>query len=226
MSECYAPAILERKTRRLRKSLNRPDLRSKLALPITKLQLVKRSLIRPTKLLARSPVVVLFSLYVAAIYGMLYLCFTTIPLVFTVQYKMSIEITGLIYISFAIGMIISLSILMNTQDKMVAKLRAKNNGIFEPEMRLKNLTFIVGWVGPALLVYGWTAQYHVHWIVPTIALTFFGFGMVGIFMGTQTYVVDCFPHYAASAVAAVTCIRSGVGTFLVRLCKRKQENFH
>ncbi|KAF2666582.1 synaptic vesicle transporter [Microthyrium microscopicum] len=214
MHECYGPAILERKTRRLRKELNRPELRSKMALPVTKWGLLKRSLYRPMKLLTHSPVVILFSLYVACIYGMLYLCLTTVSLIFTDQYGFSIEITGLIYISFAVGMVISLGFLMNTQDKSVAKQRVLNNGVFEPEMRLKNLIYIVAWVGPALIVYGWTAQYHVHWIVPTIALTFFGFGMVGIFMGTQTYVVDSFSAYAASAVAAVTCVRSGVGTFL------------
>jgi hypothetical protein len=71
MFESYAPAILEKKTIRLRKELGREDLRSKLTLQITKSQLIKRSLIRPLKLLTRSPVVLLFSLYVATIYGML-----------------------------------------------------------------------------------------------------------------------------------------------------------
>jgi hypothetical protein len=71
MVESYAPAILERKTKRLRKQLGREDLRSKLTLQITKAQLMKRSLVRPIKLLTRSPVVLLFSLYVATIYGML-----------------------------------------------------------------------------------------------------------------------------------------------------------
>jgi hypothetical protein len=146
---------------------------------------------------------------------MLYLLLTTIPEVFVGQYHFSIEISGLTYIGFAIGMVIALTILMNTQDRTVAKLRARNNGVFEPEMRLTNLIFVAGWVGPALIMYGWTAEYHVHWIVPVIALSFFGFGQVAIFMGTQTYVVDSFSLYAASAVAAVSCLRSLVGTFLV-----------
>lgn len=215
MHECYAPTILAAKTARLRKELNRPELTSKLSLPITHRELMKRSLIRPIKLLTRSPVALALGIYVAINYGFLYLLFTIITSVFQTHYGFSIEIAGLTYIGFAVGMLITLAFLMRTQDAMVAKQRAANNGVFEPEMRLKNLVFIAMWVGPALIVFGWSAQYHVHWIVPVLALVVFGFGMVAIFMGTQTYVVDCYSVYAASAVAAVTCLRSLVGAVLV-----------
>jgi hypothetical protein len=67
--ECYSPAILARKTKRLRKELGRDDLHSKLALRITRKELLKRSLIRPLKLLTRSPVAFLNALYVATNYG-------------------------------------------------------------------------------------------------------------------------------------------------------------
>lgn len=134
MFEPYAPAILEKKARRLRKELNRPDLQSKLALQVSKSELLKRSLLRPLKLLTRSPAVFLFSLYVATIYGMLYLCFITITTIFSSIYGFSIELTGLVYLPFGIGMIIALSILMNTSDKIAMNLRKKNNGVFEPEM--------------------------------------------------------------------------------------------
>jgi hypothetical protein len=67
---------------------------------------------------------------------MLYLLFTTIPTTFQSRYNWSIELTGLVYISFAIGMCCSLVVLMKTVDKRVARLRALNNGVFEPEMRL------------------------------------------------------------------------------------------
>ncbi|KIW02516.1 hypothetical protein, variant [Verruconis gallopava] len=212
--ECYAPAVLAKKTIRLRKELRREDLHSKLALRVTRKELLKRSLIRPIKLLTRSPVAFLNALYVATNYGMLYLLLTTITQLFVDQYGFSIQIAGLTYIGFAAGMVLALLILMNTQDRTVAKLRARNNGVFEPEMRLTNLIFVAMWVGPALIMYGFTAKYQVHWIAPVIALFLFGFGQVAIFMGTQTYVVDSFSQYAASAVASVSFLRSLVGTFL------------
>lgn len=42
----------------------------------------------------------------------------------------------------------------------------------------------------------------------------FGFGMVGIFLPCQTYLVDAFPGYSASAVAASRTSLSIVGAFL------------
>jgi hypothetical protein len=42
----------------------------------------------------------------------------------------------------------------------------------------------------------------------------FGFGMLGIFMPCQTYLVDAFPEYAASAIAAVRTALSITGAFL------------
>ena len=212
--ECYAPAVLDEKVKKLRKELGREDLKSKLALQITGKELLKVSLIRPLKLLTRSPIAFLTALFIAVIYGILYLLLTTVNGVFVEQYGFSVQISGLTFIGFAIGNVCALLVLMNTQDKTVAKLRAKNNGVFEPEMRLVNLIYVGGWVGPALFMYGWSAEYQVHWFVPVLALFLYGFGQVAIFMGTQTYVVDSFSQYAASAVAAVSCLRSLVGTFL------------
>lgn len=176
---------------------------------------MKRSLIRPLKLLTRSPIVFLFSLYVATVYGMLYLCFTTIPTIYSGVYGWQIEVTGLVYISFALGMVVALIIMIRTSDSHMLKLRAQNGGVFEPEMRLPHVIWYCMWTGPALIVYGWTSEKHVHWIVPTLALIPFGFGMVGVFTPCQTYIVDSFTRYSASAIAATTCLRSLVGTFLV-----------
>jgi predicted MFS family arabinose efflux permease len=89
--------------------------------------------------LTRSLAVFLFSLYVATIYDMLYLSFTTILTIFSSVYGFSIELTSLVYLPFGIGMIIALSILMKISDKIAMRLRRKNNGIFEPEMRMPNV---------------------------------------------------------------------------------------
>jgi MFS family permease len=52
------------------------------------------------------------------------------------------------------------------------------------------------------------------WIVPIIGLIPFGFGMMGIFIPIQTYVIDSFPLFAASGIAALTVSRSLFGAFL------------
>ena len=63
-------------------------------------------------------------------------------------------------------------------------------------------------------IYGWSTQYAIHWIVPMIATVFVGFGLIGTFMPMNTYLVDAFPLYAASAMAANTIWRSIAGAAL------------
>ena len=59
--------------------------------------------------------------------------------------------------------------------------------------------------------YGWTADKAVHWIAPLMSLAPFGIGMIGIFSPIQIYLIDSFPIYAASAVAALMVSRSLLG---------------
>ena len=65
-----------------------------------------------------------------------------------------------------------------------------------------------------LFIYGWTAEKHVQWIVPIIGTSLVGIGLLATFMPIQTYLVDAFTIYAASAVAASTILRSLLGALL------------
>lgn len=170
MKESYATVVMMRKTERLRKELNRPELQSQLQLKLTPKELIRRSLIRPSKLLTRSPIVFLLSIYIATVYGMLYLMFTTIPLVFTNTYGWSTELTGLAYLGLGVGMIISLSLLLKGNDAKVVTLRKKNNGVYEPEMRLPLCVYYAALIPISLFWYGWSAQKRTHWVVPIIGM--------------------------------------------------------
>ena len=69
--ETYAPVLLERKAARLRKSTGNQQLKSKMDLGITVVELWKRSLLRPMKLMFLSMICALMSLYMAIVYGKL-----------------------------------------------------------------------------------------------------------------------------------------------------------
>lgn len=58
-----------------------------------------------------------------------------------------------------------------------------------------------------LFIYGWTAQYHTHWIFPNIGAALFAAGIMIGFNALMSYVVDSYPTYAASAVAATSLLR-------------------
>ncbi|RAL09762.1 MFS transporter [Aspergillus homomorphus CBS 101889] len=221
--ETYAPLLIRWKTARLAKELNRVDLRSvyevtgsKHQAPPTARQVLAQGLKRPVVLFCKSPIVLLLSVYIAFVYSLLYLFFTTVTSVFEERYGFSTGLAGLAYIGIGTGFFIGLLAVSLTNDRMVIKLTAQNGGKFEPEMRLP-LMFIFSCIIPiSFFWYGWSAEnaQKVHWIVPIIGMVPFGIGMLGIWMPIQTYVIDAYPAYAASANASMTASRSLMGALL------------
>lgn len=191
------------------------------------------SIVRPTKMLFLSPIVFLLSLYVGVIYGYLYLLFTTISQVFEGQYGFSQGSVGLSYLGIGIGSLIGLFTLGATSDRLLKYLSEKN-GVKKPEYRLPAMIPGSFFVPISLFMYGWTAYYKTHWIVPIIGTSFLGIGMLISFvsrfyspnpsqttltycslqMTVSTYLVDAFTIYAASAMAANTVFRSLAGALL------------
>lgn len=150
----------------------------------------------------------------AVVYGLLYLLFTTITMVFVDHYGFAPELTGLAYIGIGIGFLSGLGVVAKISDATVIRMTKANDGIFEPEMRLPACIFFACWIPITFFWYGWSTDKHVHWIVPIIGLIPFGFGMMGIFVPIQAYVIDSFPAFAASGMAALTVSRSLFGAFL------------
>lgn len=87
----------------------------------------------------------------------------------------------------------------------------KNNNTGRPEFRIPLMIPGSVLVPTGLFIYGWTAQYHTHWIGPNIGAALFAAGVIIGFQCIQTYLVDTYTRYAASAVAAATVLRSLAG---------------
>jgi len=62
-----------------------------------------------------------------------------------------------------------------------------------------------------LLLFGWGATKHLPWIVLDIGLVFIGAGIILPFQCVQSYLIDTFGMWSASAMAAVSCFRSLAG---------------
>jgi hypothetical protein len=215
-SETNPKVLIRRKTRALRESLNRPELRSvyEQATEQSKTTIILHGLMRPLKLLFRSPIVLLLSTYMAFVYGLLYFLFTTITNVFIETYHWQPDICGLAYMGVGVGFFIGLGTVAKISDATVIRMTKANNGVFEPEMRLPACVIFAMFIPATFFWYGWSTNFAVHWIVPILGLIPFGIGMIGIFMPIQTYVIDSFPEYAASGVAALTITRSLFGALL------------
>lgn len=221
LPETYPPVLLQRKAKKLRKETGNLNLRAPSELTgKSPKQILLLAIVRPTKMLALSPIIFLLSLFIAVIYGILYIMFSTMTVIFEEQYNIRNGNVGLVFLGLGLGQIIGLILFASTSDKQLKKRAALNGGVMTPEMRLPFMlhTSLAAPVG--LLIYGWSAQYHVQWIVPIIGTTFISIGMICAFMPCGTYLVDAFTTYAASAMAANTVLRS-IGGALLPLAGRR-----
>ena len=180
MRETYAPALLERKAKKLRKETGNPLLKSKLDNGMTTKELFLYSIVRPSKMLIFSPVCLSQSLYVAIIYSYLYLMFTTVTEIFESQYHFRSDLVGLAYVGMGLGSFIGqfgYTYFENRNYKYHSE-----KGDLRPEHRL------VAMVPGALLLpislfwYGWSVQAGVHWMCPIIAMGVLGVALLLIFV--------------------------------------------
>lgn len=141
-------------------------------------------------------------------------CFTTIPGVLESQCGFSSGLSGLAYLGIGIGFVLGLIVYGATNDRIVMKMTERHGGRSEPEMRMPTMIFFACFMPVSFFWYGWCAEEHVHWIAPIIGMLPFGFGLMGVFLPIQTYIIDCYPKYATSANAALTASRSLVSALL------------
>ena len=132
---------------------------------------------------------------------------------------------GLAFIGIGVGLVLGV-FLTPLQNRYYEKARAKTpeGEPVPPEARLP-----IGCIGAILLpiglmVFAWTCTPNVHWIVPILASVPFGTGFLLIFTSIQSYVIDCFPLYAASALAANAVQRSVLGTIFPLFSIKLYEN--
>ncbi|KAI5810594.1 synaptic vesicle transporter [Pyronema omphalodes] len=169
---------------------------------------------RPIKMISQSPICAIMCVYMSIMYGILYLLFTSMPIVFHERYGWNPEKTGLSYLGIGIGLLLGLIIIGKTSDSILVKLAAANGGIAEPEMRLSMSAGFVALLPIGLFWYGWTVEKHTHWIVPILGMVVIGFALMGAFVPIQTYMIDAFSAHSAAAIAALTSTRSIVGAVL------------
>ena len=67
--------------------------------------------------------------------------FNTIPPTFEDQYGFPTSLTGLVYLAIGLGYVIGLWSFSFLSDRTVLRLIKRNNGVYEPEMRLHLVTY-------------------------------------------------------------------------------------
>ncbi|CAK7217015.1 hypothetical protein SCUCBS95973_003008 [Sporothrix curviconia] len=211
----YAPVILHKKAAKLRKENGDSRYRSKLDKLESRKTVFAKAIVRPMRMFCRAPIVAAVCIYVAAMYGLLYILFTTFTFVYQEIYGFSSIGAGLSFIAAGLGNIIGVAYSGILSDRIVKRIKMQGRAS-TPEDRLNFLlTVPASLLLPAgLVIYGWTADRHVHWIVPMLGTGVMGVGMIGIMMCAQTYLIDAYTVHAASVLAANSVLRSTLGALL------------
>ncbi|KAF2401124.1 major facilitator superfamily [Trichodelitschia bisporula] len=212
LNETYPPILLIEKAEELRRRTKNWGIHAKQEeIEIDFRELIEKNFSRPMRMLFTEPIVLLLSIYMAFIYGLLYLFLTAYPLVFQGVHGMSPGVGGLPFFGMIIGQIIAGLVVGLRQPSYNRKLAA-NGGVPIPEWRLPEviaggISFAVG-----LFWFGWTGyRQDIHWIAPTLSGLLSGFGLMSIFLQALNYLVDAYLMFAASAIAANTFLRSLAG---------------
>lgn len=212
LQETYPPVLLAHKKKKLMKETGNTNLHTEYDRPDRTLaKTIRVAVSRPFILLGTQAIIQVLAIYMAFLYGLMYLMLSTFPRLWVQIYRQPIGTGGLNYISLGLGFFLGTQTVAPLQDIVYRKLKKRNNGIGRPEFRVPLMFPGAVLVPCGLFLYGWSANARTHWIVPNIGACMFAAGQQIGFQCMQTYVVDAYTRYAASAVGAVTVLRSLAG---------------
>ncbi|KAJ5632452.1 MFS general substrate transporter [Penicillium lividum] len=86
----------------------------------------------------------------------------------------------------------------------------RNKGFFEPEMRLYILPIPAVFMSGGLIMFGTSIARGMHWIYPSIAGVFFGFGLGSISDAALTLVIDSYREMTGDAFTGIAFMRNAV----------------
>ncbi|KAL5350758.1 hypothetical protein ACLOAV_004327 [Pseudogymnoascus australis] len=208
--ETYHPILLRNKARKIRADTG--DDRYKAPMELSTKTIpheIRISLYRPFQLLALEFMVLNLCVFSGFLLGILYLFFGAFPLVFGNNHGFTLSQIGLTFLGLLVGMLIALATdpFWYKNYRRLVKQNEANDGA-EPEHRLPPAIAGSILVPIGIFIFGWTTYSSVHWIVPIVGSSIFAIGNLLVFTGIFTFLVDAYPQYAASSLAANSFVRS------------------
>ncbi|KAI4138066.1 MAG: hypothetical protein L6R39_006983 [Caloplaca ligustica] len=199
--EMLAEGSVKKASQRIRWKVKADEERETLA------KMIAISVYRPFHLLTTEPVVFFFSLWVAFSWAVLYLTFSSIPLVFGTNHHFNISQNGAVFASMCIGALLS-TVLSIYQEKVAIHYRKLSS---TPEGRLYFSCIESALMPIGLFWFGWTSFPQTHWVIPTIAIGCATMGIFSVYLSVFLYLADTYHRYASSALAAQSFCRNMLG---------------
>lgn len=207
--ETYAPVILKRRAKKLRKETGNPKIMTEQeAQGLSLKEIIQSCLIRPLYFAVTEPVLDLMCFYVCLIYALLYAFFFAYPVIFDELYGYNDAYIGLMMIPILIGACLALVTTPLLESRYV---RLSHQRKMTPEDRLEGAMVGAPFAAIALWILGATSYKHIIWVGPASSGIAFGYGMVLIYYSINNYIIDCYALYASSALATKVFLRSAGG---------------
>ncbi|KAL5336481.1 major facilitator superfamily domain-containing protein [Aspergillus crustosus] len=215
MKETYGPVILQRRAARMRKETDDDRWWSRYDQKVSLWELLKVNLSRPFVMAVVEPICIFWNLYIAIVYGILYLCFTAYPIVFRDIRGWSLGLSGLAFCGIGVGCLIIIACEPLIRRMINSHKIDPETGRIPPEAMVSIVCIAAVLIPTGELWFAWTcAPASIPWIVPILAGVLFGCGNSGVFIYSSNYLTDSYGVYAASALAGNSVIRSVLGGVL------------
>lgn len=210
--ETYGPKLLQARAARLRRETRNWALHSFLDEHKPSLAGIgHKYLLRPFQMLIMEPILICMTIYLALIYGILYLFFEAYPVSFgEVRGWRQDGVAALPFIGIMIGVLLGASLIVYTTKTRFARKLAKHGRVV-PEERLVPMMVASVLLPVGLFWFGWTSSPNISWVPQVIAGVPIGMGILVIFMQGLNYIIDVYMMFANSAIAANTLVRSALG---------------
>ncbi|KAF2087021.1 MFS general substrate transporter [Saccharata proteae CBS 121410] len=205
MRETYHPAIMKRQDRKRTGFTNQP----RLSLLVSRNnQSAMANIFRPIHMLISEPVVISFSFYTGVNFAVIYGFYASIPYTFAKTYDFNLQSQGLVFAAIVAGCAIAVpsliySGLLSQRVLRRSHLPEERGKQRRPEDVLFPAMVASPFLPTSLFWFGWSAEKHVHWICPVIAIAVYGWATFLVFNSCLFYLINVYGHlYGASAAAA------------------------
>lgn len=159
-------------------------------------------------MMVQEPILLLLTIYMAFLYGLVYLAFSAWPISFRGQRHWSEGVAALPFLSITVGVLIGCVVTIYLTRTHFARKMRENNGVVVPEERLVPALIGAPLIPISFFWWAWTSNPHVIWVPQVMAGAPFGMGILMIFLPGLNYLIDVYRVYANSAISGNAVARS------------------
>ncbi|KAI1084926.1 putative bicyclomycin resistance protein [Whalleya microplaca] len=172
---------------------------------------VCQSLMRPFVLLWTQPIIQVLAIFTGYLFGLNHLTITTFQSLWRDVYEQDMLRASWNYTFIAFGLVLGSQVTGWINDRIYKRLDKSKNSRSNPELRTYMMLPASLLVPLGLVLYGWSAERHMHWLIPDIGIAIYGMGLTMSYQCSQAYIIDCYTSHAASSMGALMIVRAVTG---------------